>query len=152
MIRIHFTSSQGFVQDAIRHFTGAEFINHCALEVDGWVWQIAHDEVVNKRPVEQWMHDYADSYHSSHTLYGLDEDVVRTRLEDQEGKHYDWLIIFCTPFYCRTHDLNKWVCSELAAYAIQELIYHERYQTVDPKDLKEIAHANEQGYLAGGGG
>lgn len=149
MIRLHCTSGQGFVPDAIRFITGEEHINHCALEIDGWVWQVAHDEAVNKRPVEQWMQDYADSYYCSYTLYGLDETVVWQRLEQQEGKPYDWRIIFCTPFYCRIHDREKWVCSELIAYAIQELIYHERYQTVTPKDLKAIAHANEHGYLSG---
>jgi len=149
MIRLHCTSGQGIVPDGIRFFTGEEYINHCALEVDGWVWQIAHDEVVNKRPIEQWMHDYADTYHSSHTLYGLDEKLVWQRLEEQEGKRYDWTIIFCTPFYCRVHDRNRWVCSELIAMAIQELVYHRRFQVVNPRNLTAIAYANERGYMAG---
>jgi len=148
MIRLHFTRGKGIVPALIRWITASE-INHVAIEVDGRVWQVAHDEVVNQRDLRVWLQLYDDTYHSSHILYGLDEIEVRDRLVEQEGKKYDWLALLCWPMYCHLHTKNRWLCSELIGDAIRELITHTRFHSVSPRHLKAVGHAVETGYRIG---
>lgn len=139
MIKLHFTRGQGIVPAIIRWITWSD-ANHVAIEVHGYVYESNHRDGVFKTPAVLWRHN--KEILNTIDLPALNAETVENRLKAEVGKKYDWLNLFCYPLRCDYQHKNRWTCSELIAYAIQELIPHKHFHRVAPRHLLGIAHAN----------
>lgn len=142
MIRLHFTRGSGVVPTVIRWITWSE-VNHVGIEIHGYVYESNHKDGVTCKPVARWLSDV--DLVTSKEITGIDIDVVYGRLVHELHKPYDWLNILCYPFRCDYQHKNRWTCSELVAYAIQELVPHQHFHRVAPRHLLGIAHGNAAG-------
>lgn len=138
MIIMHFTRGTGLVPRVIQWITWSD-VTHVALEVNGHVYEANHSDGVKKTTAIYWKH--ANKAIRSIQLNHLNDKVILKRLENEVGKKYDFANLFCYPFRCDYQHKNRWTCSELISYAIQELVPHQHYHRVAPRHLLSIAHA-----------
>ena len=142
MIQHLYSTSDEFVSKTIEFLTRGR-TSHVATHFPkrGVVIESNHKDGVIEMSIDEWH----KRYNCIHTvdIGALDEDFVYHRLHPLVGKPYDWSIIYGYPIFLKLSDPDKWGCSELAAYGVKELIWHEDYHEIVPRDLRLLGASSE---------
>lgn len=116
---------------AIRLFTWSRF-SHVGIIDGDYVIEAVGFKGVIKTPIEEFKARY--SYTEEAYFYCDSVDEALSLAYDEIGKGYDWLAIFGHIFRRRWDNPDKWVCSELIAYASQ-IVRHSRVSSYSPEDV-----------------
>ena len=118
-----------------RHWTqgGIPAVSKISAQVSGWpythcgVWIAGDRHVyeatmrrdVTRRPLSEWKPQRRGEILAV-TIEGCNELTLRTFLEAQQGKRYDWKSVLLDKVYrlTKTHNPNAWFCSEYVAEAL----------------------------------
>ena len=142
MIQHLYSTSDGIVSRGIEFLTRGRS-SHVATYFPnrGKVIESNHIDGVIEMSIEEWH----KRYNCIHVVEidALDEEFVYQRLKPEVGKKYDWSIIWSYPIFLKLSDPDKWGCSELAAYGAKELIWHEDYHEIVPRDLRLLGASSE---------
>ena len=139
MIRLHFCLPTSIIGKIITKLTWSD-VSHVAIEIDGHVYESDHNTGVTKTSLKDWNKISQNTYE----LYAVNTTIIKDRLEKQLGAPYDWTALLTYPFRLDWTHKEKWTCSELIAWALQEYIPHNNYNRMAPRHLKLLGHALEQ--------
>lgn len=131
---VHFCAADDKVGAAIKLLTLSQF-SHCALEIDGQIWEATFKKGVSCCSKDDFRSRYP---HSKQLIVRGSASKALLFLQAQLGKKYDFAALAAFPLRENWQDDNRWFCSELVAAALVQCgalsIKHD-VSRVTPRDL-----------------
>ena len=115
----------------IRMFTWGRFSHVGIVDGDNVIEAVGFKGVV-VTPLEEFKQRYSYTELAYFPCECLDQAYYLAY--NEVGKKYDWLAIFGHIFRRRWDNPDRWVCSELIAYASQ-IVRHSRVSSYSPEDV-----------------